>query len=85
MIRFSVWCKKEVVNICDGRLLGCICDVEIDQCDGRILSLVVPGPYKFFGLMRGDSDYVIPWCKIRKIGEDVILVETDESCFCRCV
>ena len=37
--------RKEVVNIRDGTRLGFVTDVEIDEVDGRIESLVVPGPH----------------------------------------
>ena len=60
--------EKEIINICDGARLGCICDLEIDDSTGTICSIVVPGPSRFLGL-------VIPFCKIQKIGDDVILVD----------
>ena len=34
---------KEVINICDGRRLGYVIDVEFDVNSGRILSIVLPG------------------------------------------
>ena len=67
--------RKEVINICDGSRLGCICDIELDQCSGLISSIIVPGPTKFFGILRSDEELVIPYCKINKIGDDVILVD----------
>lgn len=69
--------RKEVINICDGARLGGICDLEMDACTGAILTIVVPGPSLFFGLLHGSDELVIPFCKIKKIGEDVILVEID--------
>ena len=69
--------RKEVINICDGARLGCICDMELDVCTGTLLTLIVPGPSRCFGLLRGSEELVIPFCKIKKIGEDVILVEID--------
>ncbi|MGI6162292.1 MAG: YlmC/YmxH family sporulation protein [Christensenellales bacterium] len=79
MERFSSWRQKAVVNICDGRMLGYVCDLQIEPCDGKIVAIIVPGPCKFFGLVRGDKDFVIPWVRIKKIGEDVILVDIDDS------
>ncbi len=66
---------REVINLCDGRKLGCICDLEIDECTGQIMSIIVPGESRFFGLIRSDEELVIPFYRIKKIGDDVILVE----------
>ncbi len=69
--------RKEVINICDGARLGMICDLELDGCAGTVLAIVVPGPCRCFGLLRSNEELVIPFCKIKKIGEDVILVEIE--------
>lgn len=79
--RFSNLKCKEVVNICDGCRLGFVCDVEVDCKCGKILSIIVPGPGKCFGLIGRHEDFVIPWCNIRQIGDDIILVDGDlEKC-----
>jgi len=69
--------RKEVINICDARRLGCVCDVDIDYCSGTVNAIVVPGcvPGFFSCFSRPLADIVIPWENIRKIGEEVILVE----------
>lgn len=77
MTKFSKLRQKEVVNIMDGSRLGYICDLILDECTGKICAIVVPGPSKFSFFFRGDRDSVIAFKKIVKIGEDVILVETD--------
>jgi sporulation protein YlmC with PRC-barrel domain len=28
---------KEVINICDAKRLGCVCDVDIDFCTGTVI------------------------------------------------
>ena len=66
---------KEIINICDGRRLGYVCDVELELPEGRVIALVVPGPRRFFGLFGKDCDYRIPWPCVRRIGEDLILVD----------
>ncbi|MBE6714439.1 MAG: YlmC/YmxH family sporulation protein [Ruminococcaceae bacterium] len=66
--------SKLVINVCDARRLGHICNYEIDLCEGRITAVFVPGEGGFWGLSR-NSEIRIPWDKIRKIGEDAILVE----------
>lgn len=68
---------KEVINLCDGCRIGYVTDAEIDTGNGRVVSLILPGPCRFFGLFGRDSDYVIPWECIRRIGEDIILVEVE--------
>ena len=67
--------RKEVINMRDGAKLGCICDLEIDERAGLICAIVVPGPPRFWGLVRSDEELVIPYRQISKIGEDVILVD----------
>ena len=67
--------RKEVINVCDGARLGRICDLEMDVCTGTLLALVVPGPARLLGLIRSCEELVIPFCRIKKFGEDVILVE----------
>ena len=66
---------KEVINVADGCRLGFAEDFEIDLQEGRLCSLIIPGPCRFFGLFGREYDYVIPWCALRKIGEDIILVD----------
>ena len=69
---------KEVINSCDGRRLGYVTDIEFDVCDGRITAIVVPVKGGFFGC--GGEEIVIPWQKIQKIGEDIILVDAEGCC-----
>jgi len=78
MCRIADLRAKEVINICDGCRLGYVYDVEIDVCTGKLVSIIVPGPSKFFGLFPKE-DYVISWCEIQKIGDDIILVNIDTS------
>lgn len=73
---------KEVINIPDGFRMGFVYDVLFDVCSGQIEALVVPGRCRFFGLFGREDDYVIDWDSIRKIGDDIILVEVRDA-FCR--
>ena len=65
---------KEVINVCDGRRLGYVCEIEFDVCDGRITAIVGHAEGGLLGVKRGE-ELVIPWDKIQKIGEDIILVD----------
>ena len=65
-MRFCEFQKKEVINVCDCKCLGNVCDLEFDEHDGCIRTIIVPGLH-------------IPWCKIVKIGPDIILVDIEEK------
>lgn len=66
---------KEVIDVCTGIRLGFPIDVEINVVTGHMVAIVVPGPCKYFGLFGRGEDIVIPWDCIRRIGDDIILVE----------
>ena len=66
---------KEVINTCDGARLGFVSDVVIDVVTGKIISLVVPGPCRVLGVFGRDDGLLIPWNCIKRIGEDIILVD----------
>ena len=71
---------KEVINICDGKRLGFVQDVCADLETGRITSIIVPGgTNKLMSLFSSNNDIVIPWNKIKCIGDDLILVELDRT------
>lgn len=66
---------KEVINITDAKRLGYVQDVTADLETGRITSIIVPGSNKLMSLFASGNDIIIPWEKIKSIGEDLILVE----------
>ena len=66
---------KEVVNITDGKRLGYVQYVCADLETGTITHIIVPGSSKIINIFAGNNDIVIPWQKIKCIGEDLILVE----------
>ncbi len=68
---------KEVINVCDGARLGFPYDVELDVITGRVVAIIVPGPGRFLGFFGRSVDCVIPWEAIRRIGDDIILVDYD--------
>ncbi len=73
-MRLSDLQNKNVVNINDGRNIGNIIDVKIDQEKGSITSFVIE-PNKNFRFMGRGQNTEIDWNSITKIGEDVILVK----------
>lgn len=64
--------RKDVVSILDGRRLGRISDVEINE-NGAILHFVVEFR-RLFRFFASNSETTITFEQIHKIGEDVILV-----------
>ena len=54
---------------------GFVQDVTADLETGTITSIIVPGNTKFFNVFSRGNDIVIPWEKVKCIGEDIILVE----------
>lgn len=65
--------NKDIVDINNGTKIGNIIDVEIDK-DGNMLSLIVQKS-KIFNMFSSKTEFEIKWKSIKKIGEDVILVD----------
>ena len=65
---------KDVVNVRDGACLGCVSDVEVDTVTAKVVSLIIYGRGRLFGIFFRTEDIVIHWCDIEVIGEDTILV-----------
>ncbi len=79
MIKASELTEKEVVNITDGRRIGTITDLEVDLQKGKINAIIIPDSSRLIGLFSKELEYEIKWNQIKKIGEDVILVEIKNS------
>ena len=67
--------QKEVININDGKVLGFVVDVQADFQNGEIHSIIVAKSGKIFTNIMSKNNITIPWSKINRIGEDVILVD----------
>ena len=80
-VKFTQLQCKEVICVSDGRRLGFITDVQVEVPEGRVCAIVVPGPCRFAGVLGRQEDYIIPWHCIRRIGPDIVLVDTKpEDC-----
>ena len=77
---FSELKQKDVINICDGRKLGRPIDLILNE-NACVEALVVPGGRGgFLSFFRPEREgAVIPWRRVRRIGDDVILVEVDSE------
>lgn len=75
MYKFLDLREKDVINIFDGKKFGKVCDLEVDVKIGKVDVIVVLVLFFVGNIFFKEKDYVILWDKIKKIGEDVILVE----------
>ena len=74
---------KDVINTLDGKRLGKVMDLEFDAVTGCVEALVVPGEFQVSNVFKGEkSGVVIPWQRICKIGENVILVQLEPCDLC---
>ncbi len=73
-MRLSDLQSKDIVNTVDGRNIGNIIDVKIDERNGTILALVVEPNKKMLSFLNRGVDTEVAWQSIERIGEDVILV-----------
>lgn len=72
--------NKDVINVCDGHRLGFVDDVEVDTCTAQLVSIVIRGRNKCFGLLGREEDIVICWKEIEVIGDETILVRRETPC-----
>lgn len=79
MLRICDMRQKEVINVRDGHRIGFVCDVAIDIKTGSVCAIIVEGPGKFCGIFIKEKEYVIPWCSIKKIGEDIIIIDVERK------
>ncbi|OPY59095.1 MAG: PRC-barrel domain protein [Pelotomaculum sp. PtaU1.Bin035] len=72
---------KEIINICNGARLGVVgeSDMDIDVDSGEIRSIILPKKNNIINLWVDRQHLVIPWEAVRKIGEEVIIVELDQT------
>ena len=70
---------KEVINITDGKRLGYVQDVCANLETGTITHIIVPGSNKIINFFTQNNNMVIPWQKVKCIGDDIILVEIKKN------
>ena len=71
-MRLSELQLKEIVNVVNGKRIGMIIDVIVDE-KGNINNLVLEEKR---GRKFSREEYNISWNQIVKIGDDIILVDT---------
>lgn len=80
-MRFSTISGKEIVNLSDGSRLGIIgdSDILIDEKTGKIKALLMPANKSVFSFFSKEAFLEIPWDSIKKIGNDMIIIELEDE------
>ena len=67
---------KSIINVNDGKELGKISDLEIDE-NGVIINYYAIPKKTLFNIFVSNKEIIFTTKDIKKIGEDVILVQID--------
>lgn len=75
-MRLSELSGKEIVDVKKAERLGVLgqTDLEIDENSGQIKALLIPS-LKWFGFKRQGGEVRVPWRHIKKIGNDMIIID----------
>ncbi len=74
-MRLSELQEKDIINLNDGRKLGKIIDVTVDN--GKIYNFIIEPKRTFFSFIRKSEEISVRWDDISKIGADVILINSN--------
>lgn len=72
-MRISDLQNKTVINLIDGKNIGNIIDLNIDD-NGKTTGIIVEKHKFIISYFTSKKEIIIKWDQIEKIGEDVILV-----------
>ena len=75
-MRISDLQDKTIININNGKELGKISDLEIDE-NGMIINYYALYKKSIFNNFNSNEEFIFKNSDIKKIGEDVILVQID--------
>lgn len=67
--------KKDIINIRDGKIIGRIIDVEFDINSGYMIHFVIEKAHFVKNLFSTSEDITIKFSQIKKLGDDVILID----------
>ena len=67
--------RKDIINIKDGKKVGRIIDVEFDPSNGYMIHFVIEKTRFVRSLFSVSEDLNIKFTQIKKLGEDVILID----------
>ena len=67
--------RKDIVSIRDGKRVGKIIDVEFDIKSGYMIHFVIEKTHFFRSIFSTTDELTIKFSQIKKLGEDVILID----------
>lgn len=67
--------KKDIVSLKDGKKIGRIIDVEFDPSSGYMIKFVIERAHFVRSLFYSTEELTIKFTQIKKMGEDVILID----------
>ena len=67
--------RKDIINIKDGKKVGRIIDVGFDQSNGYLIKFVIERTHFVRNLLSTNENLSIKFTQIKKLGEDVILID----------
>lgn len=69
--------RKEIINLYDGSRLGFVgeSDLIIDAGTGAIKSIIITPKAGGLKMSRGMRELTVPWESVKKIGEEVLIVD----------
>ena len=67
--------RKDIINIKDGKKIGKIVDVEFDINSGYMIHFVIEKAHFVRNLFSNTEELNIKFTQIKKLGEDVILID----------
>lgn len=75
MLKLSEIREKEIININNGERMGYIDDFELNLEEGCVDAIIINGMGRVLGFFGKNSEMIIGWNDIIKIGTDTILVD----------
>lgn len=69
--------SKEVINIYNGERLGFIDDIKFDTENNSVITFIIYGREKLFGILGKQNDILIHCNQIHLVGDETILVSVE--------
>lgn len=71
--------NKEVINITTGEKLGYADDIIFETETSKLVSFIIYGRPRFFGILGRDDDCIVNCSDVEVIGSDTILISSHHA------